>query len=144
MSCVKLVKGSENFLGIYKGYEKFFGSDKGCEKFDRYFKNTPTGYPVLKMTGPLMIVTDVAPKTFRFSTDDNRWHLTPSNRCTKSLCIVIRDSLSIPFQLSTPPSCLLGRCVNSRINSSRLSEAPSSALQHLTFQSKGIRKHNIN
>ena len=52
MSCVKLVKGSENFLGIYKGYEKFFGSDKGCEKFDRYFKNTPTGYPVLKMTGP--------------------------------------------------------------------------------------------
>ena len=59
----KKVKGCENFNGKFKGCENFHRKFKGCENFRRkikgmknfhhFPKNTPTGYPDLKKTGPL-------------------------------------------------------------------------------------------
>ena len=87
-------KGFEIFFGVSKskGCETFFGANKGCEKklrgakilwknlrgakisvenirgvkrFTIFPKNTPTGYPDLEKTGPLVLLLTFPPSLLR-------------------------------------------------------------------------------
>ena len=49
-------KGCENILRKFKGCENTRRKFKGCEIFGNFPEKTPTGYPDLKMTRPLVVV----------------------------------------------------------------------------------------